>query len=206
MREWMRYCSYIGITDAAKMPIFPCDNLQQVKVNVAQSCPMLCNPMDCSPWNSPGHNTGVGNLSLLQDIFPTRGSSQPRHQPRSSALQADSLPAEPQGKPKNTGVGSLCLLQWLSPTQEFNWGFLHCRQILSQLSRHGSPLSTESVCKRLHRYFLVKIYILIQNAFRNGKRLRIRKNTVSKFYDQYLFIYLAVPVLSCGMPGLLAAT
>ena len=94
MREWMRYCSYIGITDAAKMPIFPCDNLQQVKVNVAQSCPMLCNPMDCSPWNSPGHNTGVGNLSLLQDIFPTRGSSQPRHQPRSSALQADSLPTK----------------------------------------------------------------------------------------------------------------
>ena len=28
----------------------------------------------------------------------------------SPALQVDSLPAEPQGKPKNTGVGSLCLL------------------------------------------------------------------------------------------------
>ena len=24
-----------------------------------------------SPWNSPGQNTGVGNLSLLQGIFPT---------------------------------------------------------------------------------------------------------------------------------------
>ena len=23
-----------------------------------------------SPWNSPGQNTGVGNLSLLQGIFP----------------------------------------------------------------------------------------------------------------------------------------
>ena len=32
-------------------------------------------------------------------------------EPRSPALEADSLPAEPQGKPKNTGVGSLCLLQ-----------------------------------------------------------------------------------------------
>ena len=42
-----------------------------------------------SPWNSPGQNTGVGSLSLLQ------GSSQPR----SSALQVDSLPAKPQGKP-----------------------------------------------------------------------------------------------------------
>ena len=27
----------------------------------------------CSPWNSPGQNTGVGSLSLLQGIFPTQG-------------------------------------------------------------------------------------------------------------------------------------
>ena len=25
------------------------------------------------PWNSPGQNTGVGSLSLLQGIFPTQG-------------------------------------------------------------------------------------------------------------------------------------
>ena len=46
------------------------------------------------PWNSPGQNTGVGNLSLLQGIFPTQGS---------------------------------------------NLGFLHCRQIIYQLSHKGSP-------------------------------------------------------------------
>ena len=28
-----------------------------------------------SPWNSPGQNTGVGKLSLLQGIFPTQGSN-----------------------------------------------------------------------------------------------------------------------------------
>ena len=28
-----------------------------------------------SPWNSPGQNTGVGSLSLLQGIFPTLGSN-----------------------------------------------------------------------------------------------------------------------------------
>ena len=27
-----------------------------------------------SPWNSPGQNTGVGSLSLLQRIFPAQGS------------------------------------------------------------------------------------------------------------------------------------
>ena len=42
---------------------------------VAQSCPTLCDPMDCSPWNSPGQNTGVSSLSLLQPIFPTQEST-----------------------------------------------------------------------------------------------------------------------------------
>ena len=46
-----------------------------VKVKVGQSCPILWEPMDCSPWNSPGQNTGVGSLSLLQGIFPTQGSN-----------------------------------------------------------------------------------------------------------------------------------
>ena len=51
-----------------------------VKVLVAESCPILCDPMDCSPsgllcrWNSPGKNTWVGSHSLLQAIFPTQGS------------------------------------------------------------------------------------------------------------------------------------
>ena len=32
-----------------------------------------------SPWNSPGQNTGVGSLSLLQGIFPTQGSNPGLH-------------------------------------------------------------------------------------------------------------------------------
>ena len=28
-----------------------------------------------SPWNSPGQNTGVGSLLLLQEIFPTQESN-----------------------------------------------------------------------------------------------------------------------------------
>ena len=49
--------------------------------------------------------------------------------------------AEPQGKPKNTGVGGLSLLQQIFLTQESNLGFLHCRQILYQLSYQGSLIS-----------------------------------------------------------------
>ena len=72
--------------------------------------------------------------------FPSPGDlPNPGMKPKSPALQADSLLAEPQGKPKNTGVGSLYLLQWIFPTQESNWGLLHWRQILYQLSYQGSP-------------------------------------------------------------------
>ena len=63
----------------------------------------------------------------------------PGIKPESPALQMDSLPAEPQGKPKNTGMGSLSLLQQIFPTQESNQSLLHCRQILYQLSYERSP-------------------------------------------------------------------
>ena len=74
--------------------------------------------------------------------FPSPGDlPNPGIKPRSPALQADSLPAEPPGKPMNTGVGSLSLLQWIFLSQESNWGLLHCRWILYQLDYQGSPNS-----------------------------------------------------------------
>ena len=39
---------------------------------------------------------------------------------------------------QNTGVGSLSFLQGILPTQGLNWGLLHCRWILYQLSHKGS--------------------------------------------------------------------
>ena len=40
-----------------------------MKVKVAQSRPTLCDPMDYTVHgNSPGQNTGVSSLSLLQGI------------------------------------------------------------------------------------------------------------------------------------------
>ena len=49
--------------------------IYSLKVKVAQSCPTLCKPMDCSPWSSQGQNTDVGSLSLLQGIFPSQWSN-----------------------------------------------------------------------------------------------------------------------------------
>ena len=106
---------------------------------VAQSCPTLCDPIDCGPpgssvhRDSPGKNTGVNSWPPPGDL------PDPGIKPRSPALQADFLPSEPPGKPKNTGVGSLFPLQGIFLTQELNWGLLHCRQILHQLSYQGSP-------------------------------------------------------------------
>ena len=46
---------------------------------VAQSCPSLYDPVDCSlpgssvHGDSPGKNTGMGCHALLQGIFPTQG-------------------------------------------------------------------------------------------------------------------------------------
>ena len=101
-----------------------------VLCSVTQSCPTLCDPARLS--------MGILQARILEWVVmpSSRGSSQPR----SLSLQADSLPSEPPGEPKNTGVGNLTLLQRIFLTQEWNWGFLHCRWILYQLSYQGSPL------------------------------------------------------------------
>ena len=99
------------------------------KVKVTQSCLTLCDPMDYTVH-------GILQARTLEWVAVpfSKGSSQPRIKARSPALQVDSLPSEPPGKPKNTGMGSLSLLQRIFPTQELNGGLLHCRQILYQLS------------------------------------------------------------------------
>ena len=54
----------------------------------------------------------------------SRDLPNPGIEPRSPALQADSLLSEPQDQPTNTGVGSLPLLQETFPTQGIERGSL----------------------------------------------------------------------------------
>ena len=98
-------------------------------MRVAQSCPTLCNPIDYTVH-------GILQARKLEWVaFPfSRGSSNPGIEPKSPTLQADSLTAEPQGKPKNTRVGSLSLPQRIFLTQELNWNLLHSRWMFYQLS------------------------------------------------------------------------
>ena len=99
-----------------------------------------------TPWavaHQAPLSMGILQARILEKVAmpSSRRSSNPGIKPRSAALQADSLPSEPPGKPKNTGVGSHSLLQGMFLTQELNQSLLHCRQILCQLSSQGSPVN-----------------------------------------------------------------
>ena len=89
-------------------------------VKFAHLCPTLYEPMDYTVH-------GILQARILVWVaFPFSGDlPNPGIEPRSPTLQAaDSLPAEPQGKPKNTRVGSLSLLRQIFLTQELNQGRL----------------------------------------------------------------------------------
>ena len=64
-------------------------------MKVARSCLTLCDPMDYTVH-------GILQARVLEWVaFPSPGDlPNPGIEPWSPSLQADSLPAEPQGKPK----------------------------------------------------------------------------------------------------------
>ena len=86
-------------------------------MKVAQSCPTLCDPMDFTVH-------GILQTRILEWVaFPFSGDlPNAGIEPRSPTLQADSLPAELQGKPENTKVGRLSLLQRIFLAQEIKPG------------------------------------------------------------------------------------
>ena len=68
---------------------------------VSQSCPTLCDPMDCNPLGSSVH--GISQQEYWSGLpFPSAGDlPNPGIKPGSPALQAESFPSEPQGKPRH---------------------------------------------------------------------------------------------------------
>ena len=80
-----------------------------MKVKVTQLCLTLLRTIQSMEISRPEYWSG--------QPFPTPGDlPNPEIEPRSPILWADSLPAEPLGKPKNTRVGSLSFLQRIFPT------------------------------------------------------------------------------------------
>ena len=72
-----------------------------------------------SPWDSPGQNTGVGSLSLLQGIFPIQGSNPGVPHCRWILYQLSH-----KGSPRILECVAYPFLQWIFPTQELNQGLL----------------------------------------------------------------------------------
>ena len=79
-----------------------------------------------------------------------------------------------------TEVGSHSLLQWIFPAQESNWGVLHCRWILYQLSYQGSPL---------------KYQIPYLNLLSDSFWISFSKRTPSK-WKLFLYLLLHLDLLS----------
>ena len=145
-----------------------------------------------------------------------------RIKPRSPALQADSLPSEPPGKPKNTGVGNLCLLRRNSPSEVLNKGLLHCRWILYQLSYPGSsaytyfpsyfhflfqynfPLFLPPLCYYYHTSYIViiiSIFIIINLC--QFLKSDIKTKLTKIYFIFFLSTYADTFISSCGFKLLL---
>ena len=111
---------------------------------VTQSCPTLCDPVDCSPsvhGDSPDKNTGVGCHALLQGIFQTQGSNLCLLCCRRILyhLSHQGSPGYWKSLLARRIYDHPSLLQGIFLTQESNQGLLNCKQILYQLSSQGSP-------------------------------------------------------------------
>ena len=65
-----------------------------------------------SPWNSLGQNTGVGNLSLLQGIFPTQGLNPRQILYACNVGDPGLIPGS--GRSPGEGIGYPLLYSWAS--------------------------------------------------------------------------------------------
>ena len=133
-------------------------NRGKVKKLIAQSCPTLCDPTDCSP---PGSSVyGILQVAILEWVaMPfSRGSSRPRDRTWVSSLQADSLPFEPPGKPiiyspvwqlqsaPLTSTSPASSLSGVSPLQKFS---SQCPVSKSNRVTVGVPLTQSAVTTAL---------------------------------------------------------
>ena len=93
-----------------------------------------------SPWNSPGQNTGMGSPS------PSPGNlSNPGMEPRSPAVQADSVPTEPPGKSESllnlrSPLTQGCITVSRAAAYRAHLGFMGCiwsRQVRGKVHKRG---------------------------------------------------------------------
>ena len=140
-----------GRPAACRSPHPTCQSRHCVPTSFIRRCPFCLRKNGDTFLQESESCSAVSNSLQRHELYTVHGIPQARvlewvaflfsrGSSRSPTLWADSLPAEPQGKPKNTGADSLSLLQRIFPTEESNPGLSHCRWILCQLSTEGSLL------------------------------------------------------------------
>ena len=75
--------------------------MKVVKVLVVQSCPTLCDPMDCSPSGSSVHGILQARILEWEAIPFSRGCSGPRDRTRVSCTAGEFFWSEPLGEDPN---------------------------------------------------------------------------------------------------------
>ena len=129
---------------------------EKVKVLVTQSCPTLCDPMDCSPPGSSVHGILQARIPQWVSISFSEGSSHPRDRSHISCVSC---------------IGRWILyhcttwLHFYSP-QAFPLLFLLFpppRMLVLQVPTRLTPSSSSHLC--LHVTFLVKLLTSTETAF-----------------------------------------
>ena len=115
---------------------------------IAQSCPTLCDPVNCSLSGSSVH--GILQARILEWVAmpSSRGSSQPRDLTQVSHIASGFFTIWPTREAQDYSISSLSLLQGIFLTQELNQGLLHCRQFAYQLSYQGSPQDSMALVQK----------------------------------------------------------
>ena len=120
-----------------------------------------------SPWNSPGQNTGVGSLSLLQGIFPTQGSNpglphcrwilyQLRHKGSPGILEWVADPFSSWSSPPRNRTGVSCITSIFFT----NWA-IGKPQSLTQFSPHSILLCFLKFAKMFQRFWAQRTLLIL---------------------------------------------
>ena len=129
-----------------------------IPIPLSESCSVVFHSLrphgQYSPWTSPGQNTGVSSLSLLQGIFPAQGLIPSLLHCRGILHQLSQ-----QGSPR-TLEKVVCPFSRGSSWPRNPTAVSCCRWILLLTELSGSPLS-HCVCvhTHTHTYSIVCLYI-----------------------------------------------
>ena len=127
-----RFCPYVRVWSEVKWK-----SLSRV---------WLCDPIDYTVHGIlQARDTHSRILNWVASPF-SRGFSQPKDRTQVSRIAGGFFTSWATRETQEYWVGSLSLLQQIFLTQELNWGLLHCRKILYQLSYQGSHVCVCCCC------------------------------------------------------------